>query len=198
MLVDGHLAGASFHFPVIYSGGNNPLFWRPMAGIMQFDVPPHRFDLSPLIGYFADGSAHTVEVAVFHDGAAGVWHLAAALLEYTDPAAAAGAVALAAATASAVRFEDSGAAVAVAVSHPPAPAGSVNVAFDTSGSHSFAVTRTATLADGSTVTVATRGDLRMENHNAVERRGEEGESVCVCCVRLRRSLAGVSADARRS
>ena len=40
--IDGSLAAATFHFPVIYSGGNNPLFWRPMAGIMQFDIPPHR------------------------------------------------------------------------------------------------------------------------------------------------------------
>ena len=40
ILIDGQVAGLSFPFPVLYTGGENPLLWHPLTGIMSFDVIP--------------------------------------------------------------------------------------------------------------------------------------------------------------
>jgi len=36
------LAGAVYPFTVLYTGGVNPLLWRPLTGIMSFDIPAYR------------------------------------------------------------------------------------------------------------------------------------------------------------
>eukprot|EP00466_Bigelowiella_natans_P000839 jgi/Bigna1/74518/fgenesh1_pg.29_\ len=48
--INGQVAGIASPFPVIYTGGVNPLLWRPLTGIMSFDIPPYRFDISPFLG----------------------------------------------------------------------------------------------------------------------------------------------------
>ena len=50
--IDGQLAGAAIPFPTVYTGGINPLLWRPLTGINSFDVLPIRFDLTPFAGVF--------------------------------------------------------------------------------------------------------------------------------------------------
>lgn len=50
--IDGQLAGAATPFPTVYTGGINPLLWRPLTGINSFDVQPIRFDLTPFAGVF--------------------------------------------------------------------------------------------------------------------------------------------------
>jgi len=60
--IDGVLADAVLPFPVIYTGGINPLLWRPLTGILSFDIPPYEFDLTPFASWLLDGAAHNVTV----------------------------------------------------------------------------------------------------------------------------------------
>ncbi|WP_395298284.1 peptide-N4-asparagine amidase [Kitasatospora hibisci] len=62
--IDGRVAGAVWPYPVIYTGGWDPLLWRPTPGIFAFDLPAYRLDLTPYVGLLVDGRPHTVAVAV--------------------------------------------------------------------------------------------------------------------------------------
>ena len=62
MLVDGIFAGAAFPFPVIYSGGINPVLWRPIVGLHSLNIPPLSFDLTPFVGVMDDGLPHSIVV----------------------------------------------------------------------------------------------------------------------------------------
>merc|ERR1719272_2825860 len=73
--VDGLIAGVAYPFPVIYTGGVNPLLWRPLTGIASFDIPPYTFDLSPFAGVMNDGNTHNISMTVRHNNKAGVWYL---------------------------------------------------------------------------------------------------------------------------
>jgi len=42
-------AGFVYPFPVIYTGGANPLLWRPLASLRAFDVPSAFIDVSPFL-----------------------------------------------------------------------------------------------------------------------------------------------------
>ena len=68
------MAGAALPFPVIYTGGVNPLLWRPLTGIESVDVLPYRFDLSPFVGGLNNGS-HEITVSVVKNSNSGVWCL---------------------------------------------------------------------------------------------------------------------------
>jgi hypothetical protein len=73
VFVDGVLAGATTPFPVVYSGGLDPLLWRPLAGIESFDIPAYRFDLSPFCGPFNDGAPHNISIDVVGNSPSGHW-----------------------------------------------------------------------------------------------------------------------------
>ena len=62
VLVDGIFAGAAFPFPVIYSGGINPVLWRPIVGLHSLNIPPLSFDLTPFVGVMDDGLPHSIVV----------------------------------------------------------------------------------------------------------------------------------------
>jgi hypothetical protein len=79
-LDDGIFAGAVIPFPVIYTGGMNPFLWRPLTGILSFDIPAYRLDLSPFLGYLYDGKTHQITVKVLGNGPSGFWLIDAALL----------------------------------------------------------------------------------------------------------------------
>ncbi|GAP90525.1 putative asparagine amidase a [Rosellinia necatrix] len=64
VLVDGRLAGVSWPFPVIYTGGVVPQLHRPIVGIQAFDIAEHEIDVSPLLPLLCDGRAHTFEIRV--------------------------------------------------------------------------------------------------------------------------------------
>jgi hypothetical protein len=84
--VDGKLAGITYPFPVIYTGGLNPLLWRPQTGIASFDVPPYNFDLSPFVGTLNDGKSHNISLTVNHgDDNHGTWYLNGVLHAELDP-----------------------------------------------------------------------------------------------------------------
>ncbi|CAI9088266.1 OLC1v1022552C1 [Oldenlandia corymbosa var. corymbosa] len=63
--IDGDLVGSVVPFPVIFTGGINPLFWEPVVGIGAFDLPSYDLELTPFLGLLLDGKPHsfTFEVA---------------------------------------------------------------------------------------------------------------------------------------
>ena len=64
LLIDGKLAGVSWPFPIIFTGGIVPGFWRPIVGIDAFDLREHEIDITPWLGAILDGKAHTFEIRV--------------------------------------------------------------------------------------------------------------------------------------
>ncbi|KAL8790734.1 MAG: hypothetical protein Q9195_006212 [Heterodermia aff. obscurata] len=64
LLIDGQLAGVSWPFPIIFTGGIVPGLWRPIVGIDAFDLREHEIDITPWLPILCDGSAHTFEIRV--------------------------------------------------------------------------------------------------------------------------------------
>lgn len=64
LLIDGHLAGVVWPFPIIFTGGVVPGLWRPIVGIDAFDLREDEIDITPWLGLLSDGNAHTFEVRV--------------------------------------------------------------------------------------------------------------------------------------
>ncbi|KAF1922037.1 peptide N-acetyl-beta-D-glucosaminyl asparaginase amidase A-domain-containing protein [Ampelomyces quisqualis] len=77
LLIDGNLAGVAWPFPVIFTGGIVPGFWRPLVGIDTFDLKEDEIDISPFIPLVNDGYAHTFEIRVvgIDDDDNGIGHL---------------------------------------------------------------------------------------------------------------------------
>ncbi|KAI4868832.1 hypothetical protein F4820DRAFT_408863 [Hypoxylon rubiginosum] len=71
VLVDGQLAGVSWPFPILFTGGVDPGAWRPIVGIDAFELPSFEVDVTPWIGFLTDGQAHTFQLRVVgFDGSA--------------------------------------------------------------------------------------------------------------------------------
>ncbi|WP_052681995.1 peptide-N4-asparagine amidase [Saccharothrix sp. ST-888] len=64
LAVDGRVAGTVWPYPVIYTGGWEPLLWRPVPGIFAFDLPAYQVDLTPYVGLLLDGRPHSVSITV--------------------------------------------------------------------------------------------------------------------------------------
>lgn len=64
LLIDGKLAGVSWPFPIIFTGGIVPGFWRPIVGIDAFDLRQHEIDITPWLPILCDGGSHTFEIKV--------------------------------------------------------------------------------------------------------------------------------------
>lgn len=64
LLIDGRLAGVAWPFPVIFTGGVVPGFWRPVVGIDAFDLQEDEIDITPFIPLINDGKPHTFEIQV--------------------------------------------------------------------------------------------------------------------------------------
>ncbi|KAL1881050.1 hypothetical protein Plec18167_003592 [Paecilomyces lecythidis] len=64
LLIDGVLAGVVWPFPVIFTGGVAPGFWRPIVGIDAFDLREPEIDITPFIPLLTDGRSHTFEIKV--------------------------------------------------------------------------------------------------------------------------------------
>ena len=64
VLIDGHIAGVAWPFPLIFTGGVVPGFWRPVVGIDAFDLQEDEIDITPFIPLLSDGQAHTFEIQV--------------------------------------------------------------------------------------------------------------------------------------
>jgi len=82
--VDGRLAGIAQAFPVIYSGGINPMMWRPIMSVDSLRTEPYTLDLTPFAGVLADGKQHTITLVPPAD-ISDQWMIDATLFLTTDP-----------------------------------------------------------------------------------------------------------------
>lgn len=64
LFIDGMLAGVAWPFPVIFTGGVVPGFWRPVVGIDAFDLGDDEIDITPFIPLLSDDKDHTFEIRV--------------------------------------------------------------------------------------------------------------------------------------
>lgn len=64
LYVNGILAGVVWPFPVIFTGGVAPGFWRPIVGIDAFDLRQPEIDISPFLPLLTDGNDHSFEIKV--------------------------------------------------------------------------------------------------------------------------------------
>jgi Peptide N-acetyl-beta-D-glucosaminyl asparaginase amidase A len=76
--IDGKPAGVVWPFPYVYTGGVNPLIWRPLTGIHTMDIPSYRLDLTPFAGLLSSPGTHTISLSVA--GNAGYWLAGGSLL----------------------------------------------------------------------------------------------------------------------
>lgn len=80
--VDGEVVGAVWPFTVIYTGGVNPLLWRPITGIGSFNLPTYDIDITPFLGKLLDGKDHDFGFGVTN--ALDVWYIDANLHLWLD------------------------------------------------------------------------------------------------------------------
>ncbi|XP_006348310.1 peptide-N4-(N-acetyl-beta-glucosaminyl)asparagine amidase A [Solanum tuberosum] len=80
--LDDVVVGAVWPFTVIYTGGINPLLWRPISGIGSFDLPSYDIEITPLLGKILDGSSHNISFSVTN--ALNVWYVDANLHLWLD------------------------------------------------------------------------------------------------------------------
>lgn len=80
--LDGTLVGAVWPFTVIYTGGVNPLLWRPITGIGSFNLPSYDIEITPFLGSIVDGKIH--EFAFSVTNALNVWYIDANLHVWLD------------------------------------------------------------------------------------------------------------------
>jgi peptide N-acetyl-beta-D-glucosaminyl asparaginase amidase A len=83
--IDGQPAGVAPVYPWIFTGGIDPLLWRPIPGVQTLDFVPYRVDLTPFAGALSNGQPHQVGVSVFN--ADHYFLVAGSLLLYLDPGA---------------------------------------------------------------------------------------------------------------
>jgi hypothetical protein len=80
--IDGTPAGVAPVYPWIYTGGIDPLLWRPIPGVQTLNFAPYRIDLTPFAGVLSNGQPHQVAVSVF--GANNGFSTTATLLAFQD------------------------------------------------------------------------------------------------------------------
>jgi hypothetical protein len=64
LYVDNTLTGVAWPFPVIFTGGVVPGFWRPLVGIDAYDLKEDEIDITPWLGVLSDGKDHSYEIRV--------------------------------------------------------------------------------------------------------------------------------------
>lgn len=62
--IDGRLAGLTWPFPVVFTGGIAPPLHRPLVGLQAFDLAEHEVDMTSWIGLICDGRPHNVSLEV--------------------------------------------------------------------------------------------------------------------------------------
>jgi hypothetical protein len=80
--IDGQPAGIAPVYPWIFTGGIDPLLWRPIPSVQTLNFVPYRVDLTPFAGVLSNGQPHQVGVNVFN--ANNYFLVAASLLLYLD------------------------------------------------------------------------------------------------------------------
>ncbi|KAL2944555.1 Peptide-N4-(N-acetyl-beta-glucosaminyl)asparagine amidase A [Bienertia sinuspersici] len=80
--LDGDLVGSIWPFTVIFTGGINPLLWRPITAIGSFDLPSYDIEITPFLGNLLDGKPHSYKFSVMN--ALNVWYIDANLHLWLD------------------------------------------------------------------------------------------------------------------
>jgi len=65
--INNQIVGMVVPYPTVYTGGINPMLWRPLTGIESFKVVPYRFDLTPFMRLFHDllfGNTTTINIGL--------------------------------------------------------------------------------------------------------------------------------------
>lgn len=62
--IDGELVGSEVPFPVIFTGGVNPLFWEPVVAIGAFNLPSYDLELTPFLGKLLAKKVHRLGIGV--------------------------------------------------------------------------------------------------------------------------------------
>jgi hypothetical protein len=70
-------------YPYIYTGGIDPLLWRPISSIRTYSFIPYVIDITPFIPLLI--GKHNLTLQIYN--ILNYWHVFAALLIYTDPQA---------------------------------------------------------------------------------------------------------------
>jgi hypothetical protein len=81
--IDGQPAGLAPVYPWIFTGGIDPLLWRPIPGVQTLNFLPYRVDLTPFAGVLSNGQPHQVGLSVFN--ADHYFQVTGTLLLYLDP-----------------------------------------------------------------------------------------------------------------
>lgn len=89
LYIDGAFAGFVTPYPVIFTGGINPLLWRPAANYGTLDQPTYTIDVTPFIGTLTDDQPHSFELAVVGSERGGVindasWFVSGNVQVYLD------------------------------------------------------------------------------------------------------------------
>jgi hypothetical protein len=93
LLIDGELAGVSWPFPIMFSGGVDPGAWRPIVGIDTYDLPTFEIDVTPWLSLLCNGKGHTFQLQVvgFDTSAEGQigavgenWYVSASVFVWLD------------------------------------------------------------------------------------------------------------------
>ncbi|KAM6550335.1 hypothetical protein CsatB_000143 [Cannabis sativa] len=80
--IDGVVVGSIWPFTVIFTGGVNPLLWRPITAIGSFDLPSYNIEITPFLGEILDGKSHEIGFSVTN--ALNVWYIDANLHLWLD------------------------------------------------------------------------------------------------------------------
>lgn len=62
--IDGQIAGLSWPYPVVFTGGISPPLHRPVVGPQAFDLKEQEIDITPWLGVLCNGKAHTFSLEV--------------------------------------------------------------------------------------------------------------------------------------
>lgn len=73
MCLDGEVASAIWPFTVIYTGGVNPLLWRPITDIDSVNLPSYDIEITPFMGKILDGKTNSINFNVTN--ALNVWYI---------------------------------------------------------------------------------------------------------------------------
>jgi len=65
--IDGQPAGVVPIYPWLFTGGIDPLLWRPIPGVQALNFVPYRVDLTPFAGVLSNGQPHRIAINVFND-----------------------------------------------------------------------------------------------------------------------------------
>ncbi|MBS0590413.1 MAG: peptide-N(4)-(N-acetyl-beta-glucosaminyl)asparagine amidase [Proteobacteria bacterium] len=66
VLIDGQPAGIAPIFPWVFTGGADPILWRPTPGVQTLAFEAFRVDLTPFAGVLSDGKPHALALSVYN------------------------------------------------------------------------------------------------------------------------------------